>query len=220
MESKDSVFIFINIFLFATIIFLYFYSVSDAKKNITAFLQKRGATDINVYHEWFDFDRDTLTFTVTYVSYLGNKLTARCKLQILFASVSEDIFWSETHSLEFLQPNQKTSGAKHSNPNAKLSEYGKKILSKSKKKFPTYEISMTLAVPNSDHKIVMLNYSTAFRNILRCKPDGSIKWQAELPTPSNDVYTDIAWKDGKLTAFSRSCISVVFDVETGKILSS
>lgn len=219
MENKDSVYIFLYIFLIAFLIILYFYSVSEAKKNIAAFLQKRGASDIDVYHEWFDFDRDTLTFTVTYVSYLGNKLTARCKLQILFTSVSEDVFWSETHNLEFLQPDQKTSRKKHSNTNVKLSEYGKKIRSMSKKKLPTYEISTTLAVPNSDHKIVMLNYATAFRNLLRCKPDGSVVWQAELPTSLNDVYTNVTWNGGQLTAFSRSCVSVVLDVKTGKILS-
>lgn len=68
--------------------------------------------------------------------------------------------------------------------------------------------------------IVMYRYDKAFRNVCRCKPDGTTLWQAELPTTdTNDVYTNIEWKDGLLTAFSRSCISVILDVETGKIIS-
>lgn len=219
MESDNSAFIYVNIFLIAALLFLYFYFVKDAKQKIKSFLQSRGATDIEIYHEWFDFDRDTLTFSVTYVSYLGNILTTRCKLRVLFASVSDDVFWSESQDLEFLQPNQKVSSKKYTRSKVNPSEYEKKIRSKTKKKLRTFEILTTLRVPNSDHKIVMLNYTTAFRNILRCKPDGSIKWQVELPTSTNDVYTDVAWKDGQLTAFSRSCISVVLDVETGKIIS-
>lgn len=84
---------------------------------------------------------------------------------------------------------------------------------------PNYEISTLLPIPQSKEKIIMLQYDEAFPNILRCRLDGSIIWQAELPTKSNDVYTNIEWKDGKLHAFSRSCVSVILDENTGKIVS-
>ena len=89
----------------------------------------------------------------------------------------------------------------------------------SKGSLPNYEISILLEIPNSKEKIAMLKYEEAFPNILRFRLDGSIIWQAELPTQSNDVYTNIEWKDGKLHAFSRSCISVLLDENTGKIVS-
>jgi hypothetical protein len=84
---------------------------------------------------------------------------------------------------------------------------------------PNYEIGLLLSIPNSEEKIVMLKYSEAFRNVLRCRFDGSILWQAELPTESNDVYTNVEWKDGQLHAFSRSCATVVLNENTGRIIS-
>jgi hypothetical protein len=99
-------------------------------------------------------------------------------------------------------------------------ELGKKIYQFLKEDLPTSEISMALPLPNSEDIIVMMKYVANFRNVFRCKPDGSILWQAELPTKADDVYTNIKWRDGKLTAYSRSCISVQLDVETGKIMSS
>lgn len=76
-----------------------------------------------------------------------------------------------------------------------------------------------LPIPDSDDKIVMLAYSTPFRNVLRYTPDWFVVWQAELPTRADDIYTSITWKDKLLSAFSRSCISVVLDIETGRIIS-
>ena len=89
----------------------------------------------------------------------------------------------------------------------------------SKGSLPNYEIGALLQIADSNEKIVMLKYNEAFSNVLRCRLDGSIVWQAELPTTSNDVYTSIEWKDGKLHAFSRSCVSVLLDENTGKIVS-
>lgn len=84
---------------------------------------------------------------------------------------------------------------------------------------PTKEISTALLIPGSQDIIVMLKFITTFRNILRCTPDGLIRWQAELPVASNDVYTHIMWKENGLMAYSRSCITVTLDVNTGKIIS-
>lgn len=116
---------------------------------------------------------------------------------------------------------------KHSGYNLQLlsehlpekAEFSEKLRAQSNGKLPNYEIVTLLPILNNDEIIAMLNYAESFNNILRCKSDGSLVWQAELPTKSNDVYTNIEWKDNTLVAFSRSCISVVLDVESGKILS-
>ncbi len=97
---------------------------------------------------------------------------------------------------------------------------GHKIYAQLDKKLPTPDISIILAIPNSEDLIVMMKYVTTFRNVLRCKPDGSIQWQAELPTDTSDVYTNIEWKGDKLVAYSRSCITVSLDINTGKIQTS
>lgn len=89
----------------------------------------------------------------------------------------------------------------------------------SKNSFPSYDISLLLSIPDSQEKIVMLSYSESFPNVLRCRLDGSIIWQAELPTVSNDVYTNVEWSDGNLHAFSRSCNSILLNEKTGKIIS-
>lgn len=99
-------------------------------------------------------------------------------------------------------------------------EFGQRLRAQSDGKFPSYEVVTLLPILNSDEVIVMLNYAASFKNILRCKWDGSLVWEAELPTESGDVYTNVEWKDDVLTAFSRSCIPVILDVESGKILSS
>jgi hypothetical protein len=99
-------------------------------------------------------------------------------------------------------------------------ELSKSVRSHSKNSLPNYEISALLDIPNGNDKIIMLKYTESFPNILRCRLDGSIVWQAELPTASDDVYTNVEWKDGQLTAFSRSLISVQLDLDSGKILPS
>jgi hypothetical protein len=98
------------------------------------------------------------------------------------------------------------------------SEFSEQLRANSSQTLPTYEISTLLPIGGSEDKIVMLKYITSFNNVIRCKSDGTIVWQAELPTPSNDVITNIEWKDHSLVAYSRSCMAVTLDVETGKIL--
>jgi len=94
-----------------------------------------------------------------------------------------------------------------------------RLRSYSKNPLPNYKISALLNVPNSNDKVIMLKYTESFPNILRCRLDGSIVWQAELPTP-DDVYTNVEWKDQKLHAFTRSTSSVLLDENTGGILST
>ncbi|HLO30027.1 MAG TPA: hypothetical protein VK249_12870 [Anaerolineales bacterium] len=106
----------------------------------------------------------------------------------------------------------------YSLPLPQYHDLSEKIRSQLASELPTYEISTVLPINNSEDEIVMLKYVAAFRNIFRCKPDGVVVWQAELPISSGDVYTNVEWKDKHLTAFSRSLIAVRLDVETGKIL--
>jgi hypothetical protein len=97
-------------------------------------------------------------------------------------------------------------------------ELSEKIQANFNGELPTYEITTVLPIQNSSDQIILLKYTESFKNVLRCRSDGFVIWQAELPTDLNDVYTNIEWKENQLLAFSRSCISVVLDVESGKIL--
>jgi hypothetical protein len=56
-------------------------------------------------------------------------------------------------------------------------------------------LSKLLETSNSEEKTAMLKYEEAFPNVLRFRLDGSIVWQAELPTQSNDVYTNLEWME-------------------------
>jgi hypothetical protein len=181
---------------------IYAVTIYNAKSTIQVELEAKGAKDIVVRHEWLDFDRDTFTFSVEYKDSNGNKCATRCKMHRWGIFLSDEVYWSSVLDLE---PKQ-------------TEEFSKIMRSQLSDELPTYEISMAAPVPNSEDIIVMLKYIAAFRNVFRCKPDGSVLWQAELPTNTDDVYTNIEWKGGKLTAYSRSCNSVVLDVTTGKIL--
>ena len=84
----------------------------------------------------------------------------------------------------------------------------------------------TQSLPDSDDAIVLLDYSSGdprrdFRNILRCRPDGSVAWQAELPDPSSgDAYVDMAVSSGGVIARSWSGYRVLLDRATGSIQQS
>jgi hypothetical protein len=128
--------------------------------------------------------------------------------------------WSERHRFPDVQ--------KDSSPEEKAQlsrELSEKIRFRSTLYFPTFMIDTLLPVPHSKDVVVMLAPIQSFRNLLRCKSDGSIIWIAELPEIYNystigDVYTHVAWDDQKLKAFSWSCYSVVLDPKTGKIITT
>lgn len=182
---------------------IYAVNIYHAKSTIQGELEAKGAKEIVVHHDWLDFDRDTFSFSVKYKDSNENKCATRCKIQRWGIFLSDEVYWSSVLDLEPKQTEQ----------------FSQKMRSQLSEELPTYEISMAAPVSNSEDIIVMMKYVSSFRNVFRCKPDGSVLWQAELPTNTGDVYTNIEWKGGKLTAYSRSCISVVLDVETGKILS-
>lgn len=100
-----------------------------------------------------------------------------------------------------------------------VEDFSKRLTDPLFEELPTREISTALPIPGSPDTIVMLKFVTSFRNVLRCTPDGLIRWQAELPAASGDVYTSIAWQASGLTAYSRSCIAVTLDVDTGRIIT-
>jgi hypothetical protein len=193
----------------------YVFTRSTAEKTIREYLQERGAANISVYHDWFDFDRDTITFQVQFTSPNGKKHETWCKLHPWGLFVDGQIFWSDPVGLDLIPIEPKQAAATHS----EYSKCSEKIRSHTDKEFPTFDISTVLSIPDSDDKIVMMQYLAPFQNVFRCQIDGTIVWQAELPTSSGDVYTNIAWKDGQLTAFSRSCVSVILDVKTGQIIA-
>ena len=94
MEIQTGKFI---LYVTLLIIGLFFFVVnhSDAKLTIKKYLQKKGAKDIVINREWFDFDRDTLTFSVEFIHPNGKKISARCKINHHAVFLDEEIFWSE-----------------------------------------------------------------------------------------------------------------------------
>lgn len=113
-----------------------------------------------------------------------------------------------------------TTETKGRNLSTPYDEFSNKISLHANIVLPTYDVDILLSIPNSSDKIIMLKYVQSFRNILRCRDDGSVVWQAELPNETDDVYTNVHWKDQLLVAYSRSCTIVVLDLETGKIIRS
>ena len=179
----------------------------SAKGNIRRFLQESGATAINIQYEWPDLDRDTHSFAVSYQAPNGKQKSTRCKIHHFWIFLDNEIFWADPAELELLK-------RKPVDPQVDYM-----IHAKFKKKFPSYEIIKLLSILDSDDRIIMLKYTEDFQNILRCQPDGTVLWQAELPTP-DDVYAKMIWKGNELVASCRSRVSVILDIETGAILST
>ena len=85
-----------------------------------------------------------------------------------------------------------------------------------------YPVDEVLPVPDSDDCLVLLLYdrgpATAFRNLLRCRPDGVVVWRAELPDRGADAYVGVRWMGEHLVAGSWSGFEVRLDPGTGRIL--
>lgn len=187
-------------------IFLHVLAIKSAKGNIRRFLQESGATVINIQHEWPDLDRDTYSFAVNFQAPNGKQKSTRCKIRHFWFAPDEEIFWANPASLDLLERKSVKASV-----NAQ-------IRASLKQKFPSYDVVKLLAVPRSDERIILLKYTEDFQNALRCRPDGTVIWQAELPT-SEDTYKEIRWEDGELIATSRYLRSYSLDKETGKIIS-
>lgn len=88
-----------------------------------------------------------------------------------------------------------------------------------------WPVEDVLPVPGSEDAIVLVPYEAgpmdrAFQNLLRCRPDGSVVWRAELPDRGADTYVSVDWRHGALVANSWSCFLTELDPETGKIRSA
>lgn len=193
--------------------FVFITSHSASKNTVIEYLSKRGATDIVVTYKWFDFDRDTETFSVEFTHPNGKTISTKCKLRYWGMFANAELYWSKPTELDEPEPEQVEL------PHSQDFDLSDKLRLQSTTTLPTYEISTILPVSNSTDKIVMMNYTASFKNVFRCKEDGTVLWQAELPTQSDDAYTNIAWEGNQLTAFSKSCIAVTINAETGKIVS-
>jgi hypothetical protein len=89
------------------------------------------------------------------------------------------------------------------------------------KEMPTYDIKKILPVPESQDRVILLDYSLGpFPNLLRCHTDGSLVWQAEQPEKPGDFFVDMEWVNNELRASSWSGFSVVLSPEDGGMLSS
>ncbi len=67
----------------------------SAHRKVEMYLLLRGATDIAVQHEFFDFDRNTATFTVHYTGISGNRHVTRCRIRHVFLFLDDSLFWSD-----------------------------------------------------------------------------------------------------------------------------
>jgi len=187
--------------------FLYFAAIHGAKKQIRNFLEESGARNVHVEHDWPDFDRDTYSFSVRYIAPNGKTKDATCKIHHFWFAPDEEIFWANPASLDLLERKP-----------AKAS-VNAQIRASLKQKFPSYEVVKFLNIPRSDERIILLKYTEDFRNVLRCGPDGTVIWQAELPNP-DDMYKEIRWEGGNLTATAGYLRFYILDAQTGKIISS
>jgi hypothetical protein len=104
-------------------------------------------------------------------------------------------------------------------------ELTNKIRSHAVINIPDLKIITRLDVPFSRDSIVLLIRNIEPQsNLLRCHPDGTFVWFAKF-TPLtyvhvDDIYTYVAWKQGKLVANTWSCYRNILDLKTGEILES
>src|ERR1051326_491873 len=80
-------------------------------------------------------------------------------------------------------------------------------------------VSAIIPVSNIEDCIVLLDYyfhsksdKRSLGNLVRCRPDGSVAWRAELPE-TFDSYVNMAWTDQGLLATSWSGHNVLLDLE-------
>ena len=93
------------------------------------------------------------------------------------------------------------------------------------------EVELVIPVPSSDYCIDLLNWkkakSVSVKNLLRCGPDGGIKWEVDTPKKkffqldrSNDPYDFIKINKSLIEANSLLSFLDYIDIESGYILNS
>jgi len=86
-------------------------------------------------------------------------------------------------------------------------------------------VSILMPLPDSEDCIALLDPDAgpihdAFRNLVRCRPDGTVVWRADLPDwGMADGYVEMTWVDDGLAAHSWSGYWARINPETGAIMS-
>ena len=83
------------VILLAVGLALFLASLYSAHRKVEMYLLIRGATEVTVEHDLFDFDRDTATFSVCYTGISGNRHRTRCKIRHVFLLFDDVIYWSD-----------------------------------------------------------------------------------------------------------------------------
>jgi outer membrane protein assembly factor BamB len=81
-------------------------------------------------------------------------------------------------------------------------------------------VHVSKTLPCGDDHIVLLDYyqasqSKLWANLRRVNSTGTLVWAASAPG-SSDIFTDIAWRDGRLVAWTWEGFMITVDQETGK----
>lgn len=194
------------VMLAVLLIAISFKNRKTTKEQIMKYLTNRGAINIQIEPSSFDNDRDNMTFDIRYIGVKGNPHSATCKAPGTFGSGR--LFWSELLELNPLPGEDAAPVAPKNNPD----QFSEKIRAHFAREFPTYQIIKILPILGSEDQIVLLDASHFFQNLLRCHADGEIVWQA------NDIYVDVQWHEGELTAMNEANITVTLNLKTGKIL--
>ena len=69
-----------------------YYTNEKNNKNIRDYLEKKGCQVIDIEVVWFDRDRDTNTYHVTYIDEEGNPCRRTCKIRYR----DSDIYWKDS----------------------------------------------------------------------------------------------------------------------------
>jgi hypothetical protein len=83
-------------------------------------------------------------------------------------------------------------------------------------------VRVSKVLPCEDDYIVLLDYHDASKarleaNLRRLHSDGSVVWAATTPN-SNGMFTDVEWRDGRLTAWTWEGFIITVDPRTGRLL--
>lgn len=221
MQLSDLMSLLCGIGVIAILIGMYF-SQRATKNNILKYLTALGATDIQIEHNLFDSDRDTMTFYIRYTGVRGNRQSVICKARYGIFDAG-GLFWSDLPELNPLGGEAAPAVlappiATDSSNNLNQLFFSEKMRTRSTTELPTYQVVKMLPILGSKDQIVLLDGSQPFQNLLRCHAEGEIVWQAELHSETNDAYTDVEWREGELTAINKAGVTVTLNLKTGKIL--
>jgi hypothetical protein len=118
-----------------------------------------------------------------------------------------------------VHPSASTSFPIQENKTPEVLYFEEKLKAHYGDQLPVIQIKTLLSIPKSLDKIILLDDTKSFPNVLRCHSNGWIVWRGELPYSTDDVYTHVEWRNDELTTYSVSGFFATLDLETGKVLS-